>query len=650
MNPTLSTGGQAAQNFGITNLTFTRNQGTPELQTFTGGPITLFNEGTIRISAGDDRNLQIPAVTLDSTSAESSVSFTFDVPNNRFRGTIPTLTLNDDATIRVLDSGSTADTGRITAGVVSQLVASNKDVIKMGNRTLELPNDNSATFTGGSITVSQGTLRVRHNGALGSATSATTIERNATLELDLANFTPTATVTQLPGSIERWNREDARGTTYNLPTGVNLQLNTNLNGTRTIGLRGGSIEAFLWTDHPLTGVERTIGSGVTINLLADSSVGQNVLQGQGYDAGRQPVIGQPFGDNVNSAYLRIEGNITGAFNLTKTGFDTVTLAGTANTYGNTIVEAGTLRLGVANALPVTGTLTTRLNGMLDLNGNNQVVSGLGTAAAGPAIGGTGVGSSGRITNSATVPNDLVVNATTNHTYNGVIEQNVALVKAGGAELTLGGENTYRGDTTIMDGTLRLAGSLSGTKTIDVQTTGKFDVSSLVGGFPLAAHQTLKGNGIVTGNVLASGTIAPGASPGTLKVDGLTTFQDGSTFALEIASMTSFDKLVTNGALLNGTVNLTLALSYTPQLNTQFTILDNLSVAAIGGTPGLFTWGGPEGLLLEGEQFQVGGSVFAISYAGGSGNDVVLTAVPEPSSCLMILGGMAMFAARRRRRA
>ena len=53
------------------------------------------NEATIRAAGGDDRNLQIPSVTLDSTGTGSSVGFTFDVPNNRFRATIPTLTLAD---------------------------------------------------------------------------------------------------------------------------------------------------------------------------------------------------------------------------------------------------------------------------------------------------------------------------------------------------------------------------------------------------------------------------------------------------------------------------------------------------------------------------------------------------------------------------
>src|SRR4030095_882828 len=177
--------------------------------------------------------------TVDSTSTASRVSLTLDVPNNRTRGTIPTLTLADDAIIRVTDAGSTADTGRGVAAVVNTLTGTNKNLTKIGNRTLELPNDNSASFTGGTITVSQGTVRVRNNGSLGSATTTTTIERNSTLEIDTTHFTPPGPVTQLPGSIERWNREDARGTIYNLPAGVNLQLNTNLLAARTIGLNGG---------------------------------------------------------------------------------------------------------------------------------------------------------------------------------------------------------------------------------------------------------------------------------------------------------------------------------------------------------------------------------------------------------------------------
>jgi autotransporter-associated beta strand protein len=646
LNATQTTGGSVAQTFGQTNLTFNRNTGSPELAVFTGGPITVVNEATIRVAGGDDRNLQIPNVTLMSTGG-SSVGFTFDVPNNRYRGTIPTLTLLNDSTVRVFDSGSTGDTGRITTGAIGSLVGTNVQLTKVGNRTLELSGNNAATFTGGGITVSQGTVRVLNNGSLGSATSTATVERNATLEIETSNFVPTATLQQRPGSIERWNVEDARAASYNLPAGVNLQLNTNLIAPRTIGLSGGTIEGFLWTDHPAPATQRTVASGVTINLLADSFVGQNTLQGQGYDAGRQPNLAGPFGDNIAGAYLRIDGNITGGFNLTKTGLDTVTLAGAGNAYNNTIIDSGVLRIGADNALPTGRTLTTRYAGTFDLFGQNQTVAGLGTANAGPNPGGVGLGNSGRVLNSGVADNTLTVNNVADHTYNGTIERNVALTKNGTGKLTLTAANTYTGATTVEGGTLEVTGSVRGTPTIEVRAGATFDVSLAAGGFILGADQTLKGDGTVVGAVAIEGTLAPGANAGTLTMTAPASFEDGSTFALEINSDVAADRLNANGVTLDGTVNLSISLGYTPAFGTIFTVVNNTSAAPTGGTPGFFTWNGPEGLLTQGERFNVGGQDFLINYQGGTGNDVLLQAVPEPSAAAAIFGGLATLTALQR---
>jgi autotransporter-associated beta strand protein len=657
LNASLSTSGEVNSSAGGTNyaptqLTLTFNSGTPELVTFTGGPVTVVNEGTVRIAAGDDRNLQGLPVTLTSTGAASRVGFTFDVPNNRFRGIIPSLTLQNDALIRVTDSGSTTDTGRVTAGVVNQLNGTGRNLTKIGNRTLELPNNNSSTYTGGSITISQGTVRVRNNGSLGSPTTVTTIERNATLEIDTDAFTSTSPITQLPDSIERWNRETARpGTTYNLPPGVNLQLNTNLLVARTIGLNGGTIEGFHWIDHPAAAVLRTISSNVTINLLADSLIGQNILQGQGYDAGRQPTVNSPFGENVTGSFLQIDGNITGNFDLTKTGLDTVTLAGTANTYRNTIVDLGVLRTGAPNTLPSAGVLTTRLNGTLDLYGNNQTVAGLGTSAVGIDPGGTSVGSSGRIINSAPTDSILKVNTAGDFTYNGTIEQNVALTKSGVGTLRLNAASSFRGPTIVEAGTFVVNAALTGTPSIDVKAGATMDVSGAISGFLLGSEQLLQGGGTVQGAIITNGTIAPGsAGPGTLTVTALTTFNTGSTLALELNGAASFDRLVTNGLTLDGTVTLTINLGFAPAENAQFLVVDNNSPDPIGGTAKLFTWSGPEGLLTEGEMFYVGVTPFTITYQGGAGgNDVILVAVPEPSATAAIAGALGLLALRRRRR-
>ena len=54
-------------------------------------------------------------------------------------------------------------------------------------------------------------------------------------------------------------------------------------------------------------------------------------------------------------------------------------------------------------------------------------------------------------------------------------------------------------------------------------------------------------------------------------------------------------------------------------------------------------------LNDGDHFFVSGSEFLIQYNGGTGNDVVLQAVPEPGSALLLLGGVALLQAGRKRR-
>jgi len=149
--------------------------------------------------------------------------------------------------------------------------------------------------------------------------------------------------------------------------------------------------------------------------------------------------------NTNKDYS-IEGafSIIGAGRLTKDGPGLLTI-GTSNTYsGDTLINAGTLRLATNNVIPTgTGKGNLAVNGILELNGFSAGVNGLN---------GTGL-----ITNSGVNPVTLTAgNNNASGSFSGAIRENagapLSLVKAGTGTLTLSGPVEYTGDTTV-SGTL-----------------------------------------------------------------------------------------------------------------------------------------------------------------------------------------------------
>ncbi len=92
--------------------------------------------------------------------------------------------------------------------------------------------------------------------------------------------------------------------------------------------------------------------------------------------------------------------------------------------------------------------------------------------------------------------------------------------------------------------------------------------------------------------------------------------------------TDYDQLCVSGSVNLGNGNSTLGVTRTfaPATGTTFTIIGKLGAGAISGT---FT------NMPEGKLFGVGGLPFQITYAGGNGNDVVLTRVQAPAVTNMI---------------
>jgi autotransporter-associated beta strand protein len=199
----------------------------------------------------------------------------------------------------------------------------------------------------------------------------------------------------------------------------------------------------------------------------------------------------------------------------------------------------------------------------------------------------------------------------------------------GARLTLEGDNTYTGPTTVNSGTLIIHGAHSSTSTL------------------VAIGATLGGTGTLDGLTTINGTLAPGASPGSMTFESLTMGGD-SVFSFEL----------TGGSVDPGASDL-VQVGNTVTLGSGVLLdLIQLGTHSEGDKFTLFSYGTLSGTfagLDQGDEFNAAGGWWTINYSddtaglnGGTGsNFVTITAIPEPAAAL--LGGLGMLVLLGRRR-
>ncbi|EBX1653769.1 TPA: fibronectin-binding autotransporter adhesin ShdA [Salmonella enterica] len=265
--------------------------------------------------------------------------------------------------------------------------------------------------------------------------------------------------------------------------------------------------------------------------------------------------------------------------LFKEGDGTLILSNTANDYGNTNINGGTLSANDAAALG-SGDVAIAENAKLELSqgtldnnvtGEGQIVksgsdelivTGDNNYSGGTTItGGTLTADHADSLGSGDIDNSGVLQVGEGELEN-TLSGSGSLVKTGTGELTLSGDNSYSGGTTISDGTLIAANvNALGGGNIDNSGTLMLDAE---GEFNLANVTTQSG----ATTELAKGT--------TLNVDSLTQQAD-STLNIDLSKTNGESAITADSVTLGGTLNISgignVTDSWTPEAYT-YTLIDS----------------------------------------------------------------------------
>ncbi len=516
---------------------------------------------------------------------------------------------------------------------------------------------NSVNFGGGAFTVAGATTMSNHTGtAGGNVTSALNVTdgafTTATLTAALKNGSGGGTAT---GNI------NVSGGSFAV-TGSSFVLASQASAGTAVGslnITGGAVT---------TAADITDGGGATTTSV---TVNGGALDLTGHNLGSATTLIDTL--SFQAGTLSNAGEINNGAVFTKTTNGTLSLP-TANAYtGATVINGGVL--SVANLAK--GGINSSL-GKSSNAASNLVINGATLQFNGSANGSTDrqftIGSNATLDASGIAALDLTSTAAPSYsapdvaellTLTGSAAGNLAasvtdngagqtsLTKSGVGVWTLSGTNTLTGITTVSNGGLIVGNGTSGT---------------LLGSMINVNGGNLGGLGTVgTINANLSGTVDPGLLPG-LSTGRLNTgdvnFAAGSIFNVQLggtnagATIAGYDQLnVTGGLTIAGDLHGERLGGFIAPGNSIFTIAINDGSDAILGEFGNATLNLAfsdtyKSVIFDGQAFLVSyhaeGGVFD---AGATGNDIALMAiaVPEPGAALLLIGGLAVSMARRRKR-
>ncbi|EHX0854116.1 autotransporter outer membrane beta-barrel domain-containing protein [Salmonella enterica subsp. enterica] len=547
--------------------------------------------------------------------------------------------------VEALGSGDITDNATLelnTGGTFDNAISGSGQVVKSGDETLTLSGTN--TYTGGT-TISGGTLIATHVNALGTGA----IDNRASLLLDASGqFAVTDLTTESGGNTEIGAGSTLQATTLTQKSDSTLTINLNSNTVDPVIHAASQVSLAGTLD--ITGVGDVLDSDPastddldTFTLIAsDKTIAGDFekLTVAGMDAdladfitvdGRIDDTGKQY--ELTTAltwYADRDDAVTdahGTFNLTNADGSFAV---------NTVLENVDATLDPASATGWDGTsLIKQGAGTLILNAENTYTGG--TTISGGTLVATNVEALG----SGDVTDDATLELNTGGTFDNAISGSGQVVKSGDKTLTLSGNNTYTGGTTISEGTLVASnvealgtGDVTDNATLEMNTGGDFDNAISGSGQVVKSGDetlTLSGANSYTGGTLISG--------GTLiasNVEALGTGDVTNNAALELNTSGDFDNAIsgsgkveksgddaltlsgsntyTGGTLISGG---TLVASNVEALGTG-DVTDNATLALnaggdftnnIGGT-GRVEKSGDKTLTLSGSNTYTGGTLIS----------------------------------------
>jgi T5SS/PEP-CTERM-associated repeat protein/autotransporter-associated beta strand protein len=341
------------------------------------------------------------------------------------------------------------------------------------------------------------------------------------------------------------------------------------------------------------------------------------------------VLNGAVASTAGNAYLGIaagaqgQGTVSGAGSVWN-----ITAAGTNLNIGGNQTQAGGIGAlsieggGVVNALDThlynTGTLALldggTLNGPLSSWGGLVRTRGVNTLAGAITLQAGGV---------FIQPVDAASTLTLSGDISGPggLDKSSFLGSVGRGKLVLSGSNSYAGPTTVDIGTLIVNGTQASPVIVN---------AGMLGGTGAIGAAVTVGNSVGS----ADATLAPGASIGTLATGDLALRADG-VFVFEVDS----NAALTDQVVVTGNVTLDPGAAFSLANLGSGVLAPGLSFVAIDND-GVDPINGQFAGLAEGVEISSGANRFFVSYLGGTGNDLVLTSVPEPASAaLLLLGGL-----------